>query len=78
MAAPVNSAFGSGHWRSSDVFISNVRCTGRESSLLDCPYTVNRSCLVLHAASVVCRNQLGDTFDISLSTRLSKSSIIFV
>ena len=60
VAATVNSAFGSGHWRRHDVLISNVRCTGRESSLLDCPYTVNRSCSVPHAASVVCRNQLGD------------------
>ena len=62
MAARVNSAFGSGHWRSRDVLISNVRCTGRESSLLDCPYAVNRSCSILHAASVVCRDKLGGNF----------------
>ena len=64
VAAPVNSAIGSGHWRSSNMLISNVTCTGRESSLLDCPYTVDGSCSFPYAASVVCRNNSGDHFDI--------------
>ena len=63
VAASVNSAFGRGHWRSDDVLISNVRCTGHESNLLDCPYTVDDSCSGSDAASVVCMTNLGNTLE---------------
>ena len=39
--------------------MTNVRCTGHESSLLDCPYTTGDSCSTSGAASVVCRTNQG-------------------
>ena len=62
--APVKSAFGIGHWGSSDVLISNVRCTGRESNLLECPNIVDESCSISDAASVSCRKDQGNNLKI--------------
>ena len=62
VAAPVKSAFGSANWRTDDILISNVSCTGRESSLQECPYTVDYMCSISHTASVVCRKNKGKGF----------------
>ena len=55
-------AFGSAHFGvgSGDILLDNVRCTGSESSLLDCTYSTSVYCSLRHNedAGVRCHGEL--------------------
>ena len=75
-AAPVQSAFGTGNWRSKDMLMSDVKCTGHESNLLACPYTADGSCSILEAASIVCKMNMGNYVNTRLLHIVSNSIIV--
>ena len=59
-------AFGSAHFGagSGDIFLDNVRCTGSESSLLDCSHDTSVTCVSGHSedAGVRCHGELDSLF----------------
>jgi hypothetical protein len=53
------SYFGSGMWNFTDILMDEVSCTGQETELLSCPYTIDHDCSVNELVSVACKKNMG-------------------
>ena len=42
------------------ILLSNVQCAGNESGLIDCPFTLGRTCTHFEDAGVRCQARLGE------------------
>ncbi len=57
--ATYNSVFGSASYLSQAYLMTNTRCSGNETSLLDCPHsTASSYCGQRDAAGVVCNGEI--------------------
>ena len=53
------SFFGLGSWKSTDILMDEVSCTGEEREFLACPYTINHDCSVHEFVSILCKENTG-------------------
>ena len=66
------SPFGQG---TDPIVLDDVRCTGTESRLIDCPYTATHNCIHLEDAGVICQPCRFCLFFVQASTTLSKKKL---